>query len=71
MGTHFFSPVPMMKLCELVRGYKTSDETLATAKRFAEEIGKTTIVVNRDVAGFVTTLPCGICPPQLATQWPR
>src|SRR5947199_3803700 len=55
VGTHFFSPVPMMKLCELVRGYKTSDETLATAKRFAEEIGKTTIVVNRDVAGFVTT----------------
>jgi len=55
VGTHFFSPVPMMKLCELVRGYATSDETLATAKEFAEEIGKTTIVVNRDVAGFVTT----------------
>ena len=55
VGTHFFSPVPMMKLCELVRGYKTSDETLATAKAFAEGIGKTTITVNRDVAGFVTT----------------
>lgn len=55
VGTHFFSPVPMMKLCELVRGYKTSDETLAAAKAFAEEVGKTTIVVNRDVAGFVTT----------------
>ncbi|GLH95666.1 3-hydroxyacyl-CoA dehydrogenase family protein [Phytohabitans aurantiacus] len=55
VGTHFFSPVPMMKLCELVRGYKTSDEALATAKAFAEEIGKTCIVVNRDVAGFVTT----------------
>src|SRR5256886_4652607 len=55
VGTHFFSPVPMMKLCELVRGYKTSEEALATAKAFAEGIGKTTIVVNRDVAGFVTT----------------
>jgi len=55
VGTHFFSPVPMMKLCELVRGYKTSDETLAAARSFAEEIGKTCIVVNRDVAGFVTT----------------
>jgi 3-hydroxybutyryl-CoA dehydrogenase len=55
VGTHFFSPVPMMKLCELVRGYKTSDETLATAKAFAEGVGKTTITVNRDVAGFVTT----------------
>ena len=55
VGTHFFSPVPMMKLCELVRGYKTSDETLAKAREFAEGVGKTCIVVNRDVAGFVTT----------------
>ncbi|MBQ1071733.1 3-hydroxyacyl-CoA dehydrogenase family protein [Micromonospora sp. C31] len=55
VGTHFFSPVPMMKLCELVRGYKTSDGTLATVKTFAEEIGKTVVVVNRDIAGFVTT----------------
>ena len=55
VGTHFFSPVPMMKLCELVRGYKTSDETLARARTFAEDAGKTCIVVNRDVAGFVTT----------------
>jgi 3-hydroxybutyryl-CoA dehydrogenase len=55
VGTHFFSPVPMMQLCELVRGYKTSDETLARARGFAESVGKTCIVVNRDVAGFVTT----------------
>ncbi|GAB4047344.1 3-hydroxyacyl-CoA dehydrogenase family protein [Catellatospora paridis] len=55
VGTHFFSPVPMMKLCELVRGHRTSDETLATARAFAEGIGKTCIVVNRDIAGFVTT----------------
>lgn len=55
VGAHFFSPVPMMQLCELVRGHKTSDETLATAREFAEGIGKTCIVVNRDVAGFVTT----------------
>lgn len=55
VGTHFFSPVPMMKLCELVRGHRTSDETLAKARAFAEEIGKTCIVVNRDIAGFVTT----------------
>ncbi|MEU7865974.1 3-hydroxyacyl-CoA dehydrogenase family protein [Dactylosporangium sp. NPDC049140] len=55
VGTHFFSPVPVMKLCELVRGYKTGDAALATARAFAEEIGKTCIVVNRDVAGFVTT----------------
>ncbi|GAA4674005.1 3-hydroxyacyl-CoA dehydrogenase family protein [Streptomyces youssoufiensis] len=55
VGTHFFSPVPLMALCELVRGYKTSDETLAAAREFAEGIGKTCVVVNRDVAGFVTT----------------
>lgn len=55
VGTHFFSPVPMMRLCELVRGLKTSDETLARAREFAEGVGKTCITVNRDVAGFVTT----------------
>ncbi|GCD95152.1 3-hydroxyacyl-CoA dehydrogenase family protein [Embleya hyalina] len=55
VGMHFFSPVPLMTLCELVRGFKTSDRTLAAARELAEEMGKTCIVVNRDVAGFVTT----------------
>jgi 3-hydroxybutyryl-CoA dehydrogenase len=55
VGTHFFSPVPMMRLCELVRGFKTSDAALDAARTFAEAVGKTCIVVNRDVAGFVTT----------------
>ncbi|MBA0051606.1 3-hydroxyacyl-CoA dehydrogenase family protein [Streptomyces sp. AJS327] len=55
VGTHFFSPVPMMALCELVRGQRTSDETLAAARGYAEAVGKTCVVVNRDVAGFVTT----------------
>ena len=55
VGTHFFSPVPLMALCELIRGAQTSDETLAVAREFAEAVGKTCVVVNRDVAGFVTT----------------
>jgi 3-hydroxybutyryl-CoA dehydrogenase len=55
VGTHFFSPVPLMKLCELVRGRHTSDRALAAAQEFAESVGKTCVVVNRDVAGFVTT----------------
>lgn len=55
VGTHFFSPVPMMKLCELVRGQATSDLTLQRAREFAESIGKECIIVNRDIAGFVTT----------------
>ena len=55
VGTHFFSPVPMMQLCELVRGRRTSDDALAGARSFAESAGKTCVVVNRDVAGFITT----------------
>lgn len=55
VGTHFFSPVPLMQLCELVRGLHTSDATLNTAREFAESVGKTCVTVNRDVAGFVTT----------------
>ena len=55
VGTHFFSPVPLMQLCELVRGYRTSDDTMARARAFAERVGKTCVVVNRDIAGFVTT----------------
>jgi 3-hydroxybutyryl-CoA dehydrogenase len=54
VGIHFFSPVPMMKLVELVRGYQTSDATLATARGYAEEVGKTCVEVKRDVAGFVS-----------------
>ena len=54
VGIHFFSPVPMMKLVELVRGYQTSDDTLAEARAFAEEVGKTCVEVKRDVAGFVS-----------------
>jgi 3-hydroxybutyryl-CoA dehydrogenase len=54
VGIHFFSPVPMMKLVELVRGYQTSDETLDVARNFAEEVGKTCVEVKRDVAGFVS-----------------
>ncbi|GAB2707018.1 3-hydroxyacyl-CoA dehydrogenase family protein [Kitasatospora kifunensis] len=55
VGVHFFSPVPLMRLVELVRGYKTSDAALATARTFAEGVGKEVVVVNRDVAGFITT----------------
>jgi 3-hydroxybutyryl-CoA dehydrogenase len=54
VGIHFFSPVPMMKLVELVRGYQTSDDTLLAARNFAEEVGKTCVEVKRDVAGFVS-----------------
>ncbi|HEY6793964.1 MAG TPA: 3-hydroxyacyl-CoA dehydrogenase family protein [Kineosporiaceae bacterium] len=53
VGTHFFSPVPMMKLCEVVRGYRTSDATMAATAAFVRGLGKAVVVVSRDVAGFV------------------
>jgi 3-hydroxybutyryl-CoA dehydrogenase len=52
VGTHFFSPVPMMRIVEIVRGLITSDETTDTAERLCQSLGKETIRVNRDVAGF-------------------
>lgn len=54
IGLHFFSPVPRMPLLEVIRGRRTSDETLAQAMDFARAIGKTPIVVN-DARGFYTT----------------
>ncbi|MFN8079896.1 MAG: 3-hydroxyacyl-CoA dehydrogenase family protein [Kineosporiaceae bacterium] len=53
VGTHFFSPVPMMKLCEVVRGYRTSDTTMDVTADFIRGLGKTAVIVTRDVAGFV------------------
>jgi 3-hydroxybutyryl-CoA dehydrogenase len=52
LGMHFFNPVPMMALVELIRGLQTSDETVAAARAFAERLGKTPIVV-RNSPGFV------------------
>jgi 3-hydroxybutyryl-CoA dehydrogenase len=53
VGTHFFSPVPMMKLCEVVRGYRTSQQTMDVTAEFIRGLGKTVVIVSRDVAGFV------------------
>lgn len=53
MNVHYFNPALAMKLVELVRGAHTSDETVAIAKAFAESTGKTAIVLNKEIAGFV------------------
>lgn len=53
LGLHFFSPVPMMMAVEVIKGMLTSDATMQTGKKVVEQIGKTPIMVNRDVAGFV------------------
>ena len=46
IGTHFFNPVPVMKLVEITKGYETSNETLEIAKEWGKSIGKEVIVVN-------------------------
>jgi 3-hydroxybutyryl-CoA dehydrogenase len=51
---HFFNPVHVMKLCELVRHQHTHDEALASARAVAERMGKTPIVA-RDVPGFASS----------------
>ena len=51
IGMHFFNPVPVMKLVELIRGFTTSDTTLSVAKDFVEKINKTAIEV-KEAPGF-------------------
>jgi 3-hydroxybutyryl-CoA dehydrogenase len=51
-GIHFFNPAPMMPLVEVVRCITTSDETVETARTFAESCGKNPVLV-RDQAGFI------------------
>jgi len=52
LGMHFFNPVPIMRLLELVKTIITTDETLATARQFGEAIGKT-VAVSPDIPAFV------------------
>jgi len=54
IGMHFFNPPHVMKLLEIVRGERTSDETVAQVREIAERMGKTPIVV-RDSPGFATS----------------
>jgi 3-hydroxybutyryl-CoA dehydrogenase len=52
LGIHFFNPVPIMPLLELVRTILTSDETLAVVREFGQSAGKTTVVA-KDTPGFI------------------
>lgn len=52
LGLHFFNPVPVMKLVEIVRSIATSDATYAAAVEFVKTLGKDT-VVSRDTPGFI------------------
>ncbi len=55
LGLHFFSPVPVMRLVEIVVALDTSEETLSTARDFAERIGKRAIV-TKDRSGFIVNM---------------
>lgn len=51
-GMHFMNPVPVMKLCEIVRGVQSSDATVETVTALAQKLGKTTIL-SKDAPGFL------------------
>ena len=52
VGMHFFNPVPAMKLVELVKGFRTTSDTIARVRTFAEALGKVPVEV-KDAPGFV------------------
>ena len=52
LGLHFFNPVPVMPLLEMVRTFLTSEETYQTARKFGEGLGKT-VIVSKDAPGFI------------------
>ncbi|MBW2614916.1 MAG: 3-hydroxybutyryl-CoA dehydrogenase [Deltaproteobacteria bacterium] len=52
-GMHFFNPVPLMRLVEVIRGFSTSNETIAVTSEFAKKMGKITVEVKKDSPGFI------------------
>jgi 3-hydroxybutyryl-CoA dehydrogenase len=58
IGLHFFSPVPVMKLIEIIRGLETDDTTYQACRAFAEELGKT-VIESKDMPGFLVNRMLG------------
>ena len=58
IGLHFFSPVPVMGLIEIIRGLETDDATYEACKGFAEELGKT-VIESKDYPGFLVNRMLG------------
>jgi 3-hydroxybutyryl-CoA dehydrogenase len=52
-GMHFFNPPQLMRLIEIVRGLKTSDETVEVIKNVSKKLGKEYVVVKKDTPGFI------------------
>ncbi len=53
IGLHFFGPVPMMKLVEVIRGEKTSDEVFKKSVEFVNSLGQYPVKVMKDIPGFI------------------
>jgi 3-hydroxybutyryl-CoA dehydrogenase len=53
VGLHFFNPVPLMRLIEIIRGFYTSDETIKVSFDLSKKLGKEPIEVKTDIPGFV------------------
>jgi 3-hydroxybutyryl-CoA dehydrogenase len=53
LNMHFFYPVLVMDLVEIVRGPRTSDETVSRATQLAKAMGRTAVVVNKEIDGFI------------------
>jgi len=53
VGMHFFNPVPLMRLVEVIKGMDTSDETASVTKELAEKLGKVPVLVKKDAPGFI------------------
>lgn len=52
-GMHFFNPVPLMRLVEVIRGFSTSNDTVAITTDLAKKLGKITVEVKKDSPGFI------------------
>ncbi|NWF86885.1 3-hydroxyacyl-CoA dehydrogenase family protein [Candidatus Bathyarchaeota archaeon] len=52
-GMHFFNPPQLMKLIEIIKGAKTSDETIQTIQEVAQKMEKETVLVKKDTPGFI------------------
>jgi 3-hydroxybutyryl-CoA dehydrogenase len=53
VGLHFFNPVPLMRLVEVIRGMRTNDETVAISMDLAKKLGKEPVEVKMDIPGFL------------------